>query len=173
VTPRPSVSAGAPWSFTSSKQEGAILLPGDVIEIRYAIETFKFIRYMQEHCASWVKSIGRLEIRLFDLVLVNGWHKTSSWACATFHDCSSAVRFEFRAREGTYARGEWSTSTSSGVIAHAGPVQLGTNERADESRMPPQSEENVNTIDHSSNSKKGNLSVPNGLDNMYVEFLFF
>ncbi|KAF8500672.1 hypothetical protein JB92DRAFT_891447 [Gautieria morchelliformis] len=158
--PTPSMGAGAPWNFTSSKQEGAILVAGDVIEIRDATETSKFIRYMQEHCVSWVKFIGRPEIRLFDLVLVSGWHKTSSWACATFSDCSSAVHIEL-----AHARGKWSIVTSSGIIAHAGPVQLRTHEQAGESHMP-QSEENVNTVDHSSSdhSRKGNLTVPKGLE---------
>ncbi|KAF8501366.1 hypothetical protein JB92DRAFT_2975718 [Gautieria morchelliformis] len=138
----PPISASGPLSFTSSKQEGAILLYKDVMEIRDAAETLKYIRYIQKHCASWVQFIGRPDIRIFDLVLVTGWHKTSSWACVTFHDCSSAVHFEFRPGEGTYAQGEWSISTSSGAVAHAGPV-LQTNERprADETSMP-QSREN-------------------------------
>ena len=148
------------YSFKSSKQEGAILVPGDDIDSEDALETSEFIRYIRKNSASWLKfaSKNNRPIRLVDLVLVTGWHKTSSWACAAFSRCSSEINLEFNiGLAGTTSGGVWGTwskTLSPGVWGHSGPprsaVVLEPKDK-EQQPSPPQSDESPLNVEGSSN----------------------
>ena len=90
----PVTSAEAQYMFTSSKQEGAILVPGGNIDTMDALEHSRYIRYIRENSASWLEFANERHhrnLRLIDLVLITGWHKTASWACAAFSQCSRDI----------------------------------------------------------------------------------
>ena len=100
----PVTSVEGQYTFTSSKQEGAILVPGDIIDTADAVERLRYISYIRENSASWLEFANKRHgrgIRLIDLVLVTGWHKTASWACAAFSQCSHEVTLTFNVGVGT------------------------------------------------------------------------
>ena len=120
-------SAEAQYTFTSSKQEGAILVPGGNIDTADVLEHSRYIRYIRENFASWLEFSNKRHnrgIRLIDLVLVTGWHKTASWACAAFSQCSREINLTFNVGVGTTQGGvwgKWSDIVSPGVWGHSGP----------------------------------------------------
>ena len=122
------MSADGQYTFTSSKQEGAILVPGDTIDTADAIERSRYIRYIRENSASWLEFANERHhrnIRLSDLVLVTGWHKTASWGCAAFSlELSRKTNLTFNFGAGTQG-GKWSDIDSPGVDRHSGPQTLG------------------------------------------------
>ena len=124
------------YTFTSSKQEGAILVPGDIIDIADAIEQRRYVEYIRENSASWLefaKKRHHRNIRLRDLVLVTGWHKTASWACAVFSQCSHEINLTFNVGEGTTQGGvwgKWSDIASPRVRTHSGPVRANLKDKS-------------------------------------------
>ena len=149
-------SAEGQYKFTSSKQEGAILVPGDVIDTADAVQRSRYIRYIQKNSASWLEFANERhdrDIRLIDLVLVTGWHKTASWACAAFSQCSREITLTFNVGVGTTQGGiwgKWSDTVSPGVRDHSGPVRAGLK---DGQRSAPQSDKSPMDVDNLENIK--------------------
>ena len=139
------MSAEAKYTFTSSKQEGAILVPGGNIDTADALEHPKYVRYIRENSASWLEFANKRHtrgIRLIDLVLVTGWHKTASWACATFSQCSREKNLTFNVGGGTTQGGvwgKWSDIVSPGVWGHSGPLRANLREGQPSSHQSDQS----------------------------------
>ena len=152
----PVTSVEGQYTFTSSKQEGAILVPGDIIDTADAVERLRYISYIRENSASWLEFANERHgrgIRLIDLVLVTGWHKTASWACAAFSQCSHEVTLTFNVGVGTAQGGvwgKWSDIRSHGVGRHSGPVRASLKDgqpsspQNDKSRMDVDDLENIN-----------------------------
>ena len=121
------MSADGQYTFTSSRQEGAILVPDKIIDTADAVERLRYITYIRENSASWLdfanKRHGR-GIRLIDLVLVTGWHKTAFWGCAAFSQCSREITLTFNVGVGATQGGvwgKWSDMVSPRVWGHSGP----------------------------------------------------
>ena len=153
----PVTSVEGQYTFTSSKQEGAILVPGDIIDTADAVERLRYISYIRENSASWLEFANKRHgrgIRLIDLVLVTGWHKTASWGCAAFSQCSHEVTLTFNVGVGTAQGGvwgKWSDIGSPGVGRHSGPVRASlknygqpSSPPSDKSRMDVDDLENIN-----------------------------
>ncbi|KAF8513081.1 hypothetical protein JB92DRAFT_3116659 [Gautieria morchelliformis] len=141
----PLTPSGGPYRFKSSKQEGAILVTGD-IEIQDVEAMRWFIEYIRGNCTSWrdfANDKKGLSLCLIDLVLVTGWHKTSSWACAAFAGCSSEVSLEFNVDVGGITGGSvwgtWLKPLSPGSWAHSGPERAspGTDDGKSDSHPSP------------------------------------
>ena len=117
------------YTFTSSKQEGAMLVPGGIIATADAKESTRYAKYIVANSASWLEFANETHhrnLRLIDLVLVTGWHKTESWACAAFSQCSHEISLTFNVGVGTTQGGvwgKWSDTISPGVERHSGPVR--------------------------------------------------
>lgn len=141
-------STTAQYTFTTSKQEGAILIPGGDIEVADVLEDHAYIRYMVENAASWLEFATKKNnrnIRLIDLVLVTGWDKTTSWACVAFSQRSREMNLTFDIGAGTMqggAWGRWSNIVFPGVYAHSGPVRASVKD--DRPSQPPSDKSPMN-----------------------------
>ena len=147
-------SAEAQYTFTSSKQEGAILVPGGKIDTVDALEHPKYVKYILENSASWLEFSNKRHnrgIRLIDLVLVTGWHKTASWACAAFSQCSREINLTFKVGVMTTQGGvwvKWSDTISPGVDKHSGPVRANLKDGQPSSTQSDESSMNVNNLEN-------------------------
>ena len=108
------------------------------------MEDLNFAKYIRENHGSWLKFATEKcnrGIRLIDLVLVTGCHKTSSWACAAFASRSKEVNIEFNAAVGATQGGlwgRWSESCSPGVYTNSGPMRPARElEKTDDEENPP------------------------------------
>ena len=143
----PVTSADGQYTFTSSKQEGAILVPGGNIDTADAVERSKYTRYIRENSASWLEFANERhhrDLRLIDLVLVTGWHKTASWGCAAFSQCSREINLTFNVGAGTTQGGvwgKWSDIVSPGVWGHSGPPR-------EDGQPRPQSDKSPTNVDN-------------------------
>ena len=147
----------AQYSFTVSKQEGAILIPHRTIDAADALEHPKYVRYILENSASWLEFANERHnrgIRLIDLVLVTGCHKTASWACAAFSQCSRQINLTFSIGAGTTQGGvwgQWSDIVSPGVWGHCGPSRASLK---DGQLSSPQSGKSPMNVDNLKTKKK-------------------
>src|SRR5882724_10589482 len=85
---------GGGFSFECSKQQGALLIMGDVAYRQNAVDKKRFSEYILRHHRSWLdfaEALGR-DVSLSDLILVNGCDKTSEWACAAWSEKTQCVR---------------------------------------------------------------------------------
>ncbi|KAF8502395.1 hypothetical protein JB92DRAFT_3145982 [Gautieria morchelliformis] len=158
----PLTHSNGQYLFKSPKRDGAILVPRD-IESQDVLEKSRFMEYIRGNCASWLDFANVKHsrcLRLIDLVLVTGWHKTSSWACAAFSDCSREVSLELNVDVGGVAGGSlwatWSKTISSGVWGHSGPAPRGD----ESSDSLPQGDGGPTNIEGSSDDRKDNASLP-------------
>ena len=148
------MSAEAQYTFTSSKQEGAILIPGGEIDTADVLEHSRYIRYIWENFASWLEFANKrhhCNICLIDLVLVTGYHKTASWACAAFSQCSCEINLTFNVGVGTTQGGvwgKWSDTISPGVERHSGPVRARLNDSQSSSLQSDESPMNVDNLEN-------------------------
>ena len=144
------------YTFTSSKQEGAMLVPGGIIDTADAVEHPRYISYIRKNSASWLEFANKRHtrgLRLIDLVLVTGWHKTASWACAAYTQCSREITLTFNVGVGTAQGGvwgKWSDIRSPGVGRHSGPVRANLKNGQ---RSAPQSDKSPMNIDNFENIK--------------------
>ncbi|KAF8519785.1 hypothetical protein BU17DRAFT_89629 [Hysterangium stoloniferum] len=94
VSAGPVIESGGGFTFESSNATGAILTLGDHADSMDALDTSYFTSAIWNHRQDWLEfanvSHGR-QISLWDVVLVTGYDRTSSWAAAVFS--GSSFRF--------------------------------------------------------------------------------
>lgn len=79
--------AGLSYAFKCTQEQGALAVPGSPPTSWVVHNCEAFRRYMLEHWLSWFAFAEAADVALDkeDIVLVNGWVKTDSWALAAVH----------------------------------------------------------------------------------------
>lgn len=120
-------------SFECIKQNGAVLVMGDVAYRQDAVDLGRFYEHIVGNHCSWLafanERLGR-GLSLTDLILVTGCDRTSDWACGAWSDSSHSESVSFvieqpsllRDRAGTWGR--WKGSDS--FDRNSGPQRLGS-----------------------------------------------
>ena len=101
------LKTGGGFGFECSRQQGALLIMGDVAYREDASNQKEFSEYIIKHHRSWLDfahSLGR-ELSPSDLILVDGCDKTSKWACAAWSEKTQSMRLNFVARAPGIAEG--------------------------------------------------------------------
>jgi hypothetical protein len=122
------VQADVGFSFKCSKEQGAVLILGDDVDVQDVLHKRAFARYVHENHAAWLafaKRVHERGITLNDLVLATGCYKIFAWACAAFSGSSIERGFNFHVGQAAVGQGGMSIWGSwvncQSIDAHAGP----------------------------------------------------
>ena len=122
---------GGGISFECVKNQGAVLVMGDIAYRQDAVDLARFSDYIIANHRTWLAfandHLGR-GLSVTDLILVTGCDKTSDWACAAWADISHSASASFMVDAPGLVQGNASIwgrwESSSSVDRNAGPQRL-------------------------------------------------
>ena len=125
------MQAGGGVSFECVKNQGAVLVMGDIAYRQDAVDLARFSDHIVANHRTWLafanERLGR-GLSVTDLILVTGCDKTSNWACAAWSDSSHSASASFVVEAPGLVQGSASIwghwESSSSVDRNAGPHRL-------------------------------------------------